>query len=249
MLEIKNLSKIYTPHDDSQIPAIQNVTVSINKGEFVAFVGPSGCGKTTLLKIVAGLLEPSLGEVILDGSIVDKPERKLGMIFQNLAIFPWLSVKDNIAFGLDMNGSAEDNKSKIEYYLNITKLKQFEKTYPKNLSGGMLQRLAIARTLANGSEVLLMDEPFGSLDAQTRSHMHDFLADLHTKERTTILLVTHDIEEALFLADRVFLFTERPAQIKATFDVPFAHPREHELKFAGDFFELKREITNSFEKP
>lgn len=243
MLEIKNISKTYD-NNGQLIETIKDFSLTIDEHKFIVLVGPSGCGKTTLLKIVAGLLEPSAGEVVLDGKKILEPDKERGMIFQSFSLFPWLTVKDNISFGLDLQNLSRKQKDKIvQHYLQIVGLSDFADAYPKNLSGGMQQRLAIARTLANNPKVLLMDEPFGSLDSQTRSKMQEFLTGLWEKDRKTILFVTHDVEEAIFLADTVYLMSQRPTEIKQVFNVPFVRPRLHELKYSQEFFELEKEIA------
>ncbi len=247
MLKISNISKTYD-NNGQLIEAVKDVSLTIEDRQFVALVGPSGCGKTTLLKIIAGLVEASSGEVILDGKKILEPDKERGMIFQGFSLFPWLTIKENIAFGLNLQSlSAQKKKTIIQQYLSITGLSDFANAYPKNLSGGMQQRLAIARTLANDPKVLLMDEPFGSLDSQTRSRMQEFLTKLWEDDRKTILFVTHDVEEAIFLADTVYLLSQRPAQIKQVFKVPFDRPRLHELKYSQEFFKLEKEIAKQLE--
>lgn len=247
MLEIKNISKTYD-NNRQLIETIKDFSLTIDEYKFIALVSPSGCGKTTLLKIVAGLLEPSAGEVILDGKKILEPDKERGMIFQSFSLFPWLTVKGNISFGLDLQSISEKQKDEIvQHYLQIVGLSDFANAYPKNLSGGMQQRLAIARTLANNPKVLLMDEPFGSLDSQTRSKMQEFLTDLWERDRKTILFVTHDVEEAIFLADTVYLLSQRPTETKQVFNVPFVRPRLHELKYSQEFFELEKEIAQKLD--
>ncbi len=247
MLKIDNITKTYD-NNGQLIEAVNEISLEIKDRRFIAFVGPSGCGKTTLLKIIAGLLEPSTGEVILDGKKILEPSKERGMIFQNFSLFPWLTVHENISFGLNLQNLLGQKKSEIiEHYLSITGLADFANAYPKNLSGGMQQRLAIARTLANNPKVLLMDEPFGSLDSQTRSRMQEFLTKLWESDKKTILFVTHDVEEAIFLADEVYLLSQRPARIKQVFKVPFDRPRLHELKYSQEFFELEKEIAKQLE--
>ncbi|MBI4812556.1 ABC transporter ATP-binding protein [Candidatus Falkowbacteria bacterium] len=247
MLEVKNLSKIYD-NNGKATEVLKDLNFEISDKRFVVFVGPSGCGKTTLLKIIAGLLEPTNGEAILDKKVISEPNEERGMVFQNFTLFPWLTVKENINFGLKIRNIDEKEKNKIiEHYLRVTDLSNFADFYPKNLSGGMQQRVAIARTLANNPKILLMDEPFGSLDSQTRSAMQEFLTKLWESEQKTILFVTHDVEEAIFLADKVILLMTRPAKIKKEYDVNFPRPRLHNLKFSEEFFKLEREVTKDLE--
>jgi len=231
VIVVDKVSKVY-PSDRGPVHAIDRFSMKVREGDFVAIVGPSGCGKTTFLKIVAGLLESTSGEVILDRKKILGPSKDRGMIFQGLSLFPWLTVRENISFGLNLqNLPSQKKKEVIQHYLSITGLSDFADVYPKNLSGGMQQRIAIARTLANNPKILLMDEPFGSLDSQTRSKMQEFLTELWGVNKKTILFVTHDVEEAIFLADTVYLLSQRPAQIKQIFKVPFSRPRPHELKY------------------
>ena len=247
MLNLKHISKIFdsNPHT---VQVISNLTLSISEGEFVALVGPSGCGKTTLLKMVAGLVSPTLGEIALDGKPVAKPGSERGMVFQDFSLFPWLTARENIAFGLSERGVHKQTKEKIvNHYLRITKLEKFASFYPRNLSGGMQQRVAIARVLANNPKILLMDEPFGSLDAQSRARMQEFLTALWKKEHKTILFVTHDVGEAIFLADTVYIATARPLQIKQKIAIPFARPRSRALKQSRDFFECETRVARELE--
>ena len=214
MLEVKNLSKTYEANG-RRTEAIDSLSLMVQDKQFVALVGPSGCGKTTFLKIAAGLLEPTSGEVLLDNKKIIGPGQDRGMIFQNFTLFPWLTVRENIGFGATLGKVAQEEKNKIvEHYLHNTGLKEFADFYPKDLSGGMQQRAAIGRTLANNPKVLLMDEPFGSLDAQTRSQMQEFLTKLWESDHKTIVFVTHDVNEAIFLADKVYVLSKRPMKIK-----------------------------------
>ena len=248
MLEIKNISKIYDS-GRQQIEAISNLSFKVGEKQFIALVGPSGCGKTTLLKIVAGLLTSTSGEVLLDRKKILGPEKERGLIFQNFNLFPWLTVRENISFGLDLQQLENAKKKEIvEHYLQITGLLDFSEFYPKNLSGGMQQRVAIARTLANDPKILLMDEPFGSLDSQTRSQMQEFLIKIWEIEQKTILFVTHNINEAIFLADKIYVLTKRPMLIKRMFKVPFPRPRTNALKRTKDFFEFEGKISQELER-
>ena len=246
MLDI-NISKTHKD-DIKTVETIRNVKLKTVGGEFIALVGPSGCGKTTLLKCIAGIIKPTRGEVVIDGQITTKPNKDIGMVFQEFSLFPWLTIRENIEFGLKIKNTSLKERNKIvRHYLDITGLKEFANTYPKSLSGGMKQRVAIARTLANNPKVVLMDEPFGSLDTQTRSKMQEFLIRLWEDNRKTILFVTHDIKEAIFLADVVYLLSPRPAKIKQAFKVPFNRPRLHKLKYSQEFFEFEKKITKALE--
>ncbi len=247
MLELNNVSKTYT-QNSQQVEAVKNLNLSVKEREFIALVGPSGCGKTTLLKIIAGLVCASSGEIILDGKKILNPGKDRGLVFQQFTLFPWLTVRENISFGLDLQKLDSKKKTEIvNHYLGVTGLQDFAEFYPKNLSGGMQQRVAIARTLANSPKILLMDEPFGSLDSQTRSQMQEFLTKLWESERHTILFITHDVGEAAFLADTVYVLSKRPMEIKNTFSVPFARPRIHTLKHTKEFFDFENRITRELE--
>lgn len=247
MLELKHVAKKYQT-SGKIVDVIKDLSFETQDATFVAFVGPTGCGKTTLLKIIAGLIEPSNGDVLVDGDKTTGPGADRGMIFQDFTLFPWLTVRDNIGFGLDLRGTRQSEKNKkVEYYLKITGLTDFADFYPKDLSGGMQQRVAIARTLANDPKILLMDEPFAALDARTRSQMQDFLIDLWERDKKTVIFVTHDVSEAAFLADKICVLSKRPMKIRKTFDVPFARRRTHELKHNPDFFAFCSKVSKELE--
>jgi len=247
MLKVTNVSKVYT-NESRRVKAIEDLALSIKEGEFVAMVGPSGCGKTTFLKVIAGLISASHGEVLFDGVKIIGPGKERGMVFQGFTLFPWLTVRENIGFGLEMQKLSRKKKNEItNHYLAITGLKDFSNAYPKSLSGGMQQRVAIARTLANNPKILLMDEPFGSLDSQTRSQMQEFLTKLWETEHKTILFITHDVREAIFLADKVYVLSERPMHIKKVFTVPFSRPRKRALKRSKEFFEFEGKVELALE--
>jgi len=199
----------------------------VYEGEFVSLIGPSGCGKSTFLYMVAGFEQPTRGRILLDGESITKPSPNRGIVFQEYILFPWRTVENNICFGMEIRGvPKEKRKEKFEYLLDLIGLRGFEKSYPHTLSGGMQQRVAIARALAYEPEVLLMDEPFGALDAQTKRRMvSDFLKIWETTQKT-VLFVTHSVQEALALADRVFLFSARPATIKEMMEVKIPRPRD-----------------------
>jgi len=247
MLEITNISKTYD-NDGKRTEAVKDFSLSLNEHKFIGLVGPSGCGKTTLLKIIAGLIPASSGHVILDGQKILSPGKDRGLVFQQFTLFPWLTVKENISFGLDLQKLESKKKTEIvNHYLGVTGLQDFAEFYPKDLSGGMQQRVAIARTLANNPKILLMDEPFGSLDSQTRSQMQELLTKLWETEHKTILFITHDVGEAAFLADVVYVLSKRPMEIKNKFDVPFARPRIRTLKNTKEFFEFENKIAQELE--
>jgi len=239
-LHIHNVSKIY-PADGHEVLAIDTIDLKIENKEFATLLGPSGCGKSTLLRIVAGLAKPTGGVVRLDGNVIRGPGQDRGMVFQSYTLFPWLSVKENIQFGLEISGLPKRRQEHIaQEFIEKVGLKGFENTYPKGLSGGMKQRVAIARALANNPSILLLDEPFGALDAQTRSLMQEILTQVWEDLHKTILFVTHDVEEAIFLSDRVFIMTARPGKIKAEIDIPLGRPRSYEVKATESFLNLKK---------
>lgn len=211
----------------AQVIALDNVSLEIADKEFVCFLGPSGCGKTTLLRIVSGLDLPDSGEVFVDEEKILSPGPKRGMVFQEYSLFPWKSVLDNVLFGPKMRGVKKKEASEeAEKYLELVGLQQFRNSYPHELSGGMKQRVAIARALANEPEVLLMDEPFGALDAQTRNALQHELLSIWQKNNTTILFVTHSVDEAVFLADKIVIMTARPGRIKEVIDVNIPRLRD-----------------------
>jgi ABC-type nitrate/sulfonate/bicarbonate transport system ATPase subunit len=224
--------------------ALQATDLDVAQNDFVTILGPSGCGKSTLLRIVAGLDVPTAGEVRLDGQRIVGPGADRGMVFQSYTLFPWLSVLDNVCFGLRERGLARAEQLDAAHgYLAKVGLKGFENHYPKQLSGGMQQRTAIARALANQPRMLLMDEPFGALDHQTRELMQELLLGIWEAERTTVLFVTHDIDEAVFMGSRVAVMSARPGRIKLDRAVPLAHPRHYSVKTTPAFAELKAELT------
>ncbi len=240
-LIIDNVSKIFSDKGQ-QVTALQNTSFTVSQNEFITILGPSGCGKSTILKIIAGLEEPSSGKVLLDGREIKGPGSDRGMVFQSYTLFPWLTVQENIEFGLDVAG-----KSKAEWqdtachYLEKIGLTGFEKAYPSNLSGGMKQRVAIARALANDPQVLLMDEPFGALDAQTRTVMQELLLTVWEESHKTILFVTHDVDEAIFMGDTIYVMTARPGKIKARLEVPLLRSRTYDMKLTDSFVDLKKQ--------
>ena len=240
-LHIDKVFKTYRSRD-SEVVAIENVSLQINNKEFATILGPSGCGKSTLLRIVAGLTKPTQGVVRLDGQAISGPGQDRGMVFQSYTLFPWLTVKENIQFGLEISGLPKTKQEEIgQEFVEKVGLKGFEGTYPKGLSGGMKQRVAIARAMANNPAILLLDEPFGALDAQTRALMQELLTQVWEELHKTILFVTHDVEEAIFLSDRVFVMTARPGRIKAEIDIPLERPRSYELKSTEAFLDLKKQ--------
>lgn len=244
-LEVRSLCKTF-PHRGKPVSVLENINLHIDSNEFVCIVGASGCGKSTLLNIIAGLVPPSAGQVLVDGEAVPGPGADRGMVFQSYTLFPWLTVAENIAFGLKLRHlSRSDIKQRVGYYLEVVGLSQFAKAYPKQLSGGMKQRVAIARALANQPEVLLMDEPFGALDCQTKEQMQLFLLELWKQTHTTILMITHDLEEAVFLSQRIYVMGAHPGYIKQEFPVSLPEQRDLEMKLEPNFIQLKREIIHA----
>lgn len=226
--------------------ALQATDLDVAENDFVTILGPSGCGKSTLLRIVAGLDHPTAGEVRLDGRPVRGPGADRGMVFQSYTLFPWLSVLDNVCFGLRERGLARAQQVEIaQGFIAKVGLNGFEHHYPKQLSGGMQQRTALARALANGPRMLLMDEPFGALDHQTRELMQELLLGIWEAEAKTVLFVTHDIDEAVFIGSRVVLMSARPGRIKLDRPVPLPHPRHYSVKTAPEFSSLKAELTEA----
>ena len=244
-LVIDNVSRIF-PGARRRAPtrALEPTNLTIPDNDFVTIIGPSGCGKSTLLRLVAGLDQPTTGRILLNGIPVSEPGPDRGMVFQSYTLFPWLTVADNIAFGLREKGTPAHRRTAIvrEWLVRID-LVSFEHHYPKQLSGGMQQRTAIARALANDPAILLLDEPFGALDNQTRALMQELLLDIWERERKTVLFVTHDIEEAIFLASRVVVMTARPGRIKADVRIDLPHPRRYTIKTSPEFSALKARLT------
>ena len=227
-----------------QTLALQATDLEVAENDFVTILGPSGCGKSTLLRIVAGLDQPTAGEVQLDGRRIEGPGADRGMVFQSYTLFPWLSVRDNVCFGLRERGMARTEQLETaNAFLAKVGLRGFEHHYPKQLSGGMQQRTAIARALANGPRMLLMDEPFGALDHQTRELMQELLLGIWEAEKKTVLFVTHDIDEAVFMGSRVVVMSARPGRIKLDRCVDLPHPRHYSVKTTPAFTELKAELT------
>lgn len=225
----------------SRLTALDNINITVRAQEFVALLGPSGCGKSTLLRIIGGLARPTRGRVIVDGTEVNGPGPDRGMVFQSYTLFPWLTVQGNIEFGLREKGmSAPERNLAARRYIDLVGLRGFENAFPKALSGGMKQRVAIARALANDPEVLLLDEPFGALDTQTRSLMQELLLEVWEQFHKTIVFVTHDVEEAIFMADRVVIMTARPGRVKETIEVDLPRPRDYRVKTEESFLNYKR---------
>ena len=226
-LEVDRVSKRFGGDADEGTEALRDVSLNVAEGEFVCLLGPSGCGKTTLLRIIAGLESPTGGEVRVDGVPVTGPTPRLGMIFQDYSLYPWRRVIDNIAFGLELAGVEKAERlARAGEYLDLVGLGGFANSFPYELSGGMRQRVAVARALATDPAVVLMDEPFGALDAQTRNAMQRELLEIWTKTRKTVLFVTHSVDEAVFLADRIVVLSPRPGRVREIVEVREPRPRD-----------------------
>jgi ABC-type nitrate/sulfonate/bicarbonate transport system ATPase subunit len=245
LLDVRGVERRFAGASGSTL-ALQATDLAVAENEFLTILGPSGCGKSTLLRIVAGLDHPTAGEVRLDGHRIDGPGADRGMVFQSYTLFPWLSVLDNVCFGLRERGLPRTEQVDVARgFLDKVGLRGFERHYPKQLSGGMQQRTALARALANRPRMLLMDEPFGALDHQTRELMQELLLGIWEAERTTVLFVTHDIDEAVFVGSRVAVMSARPGRIKLDRPVPLPHPRHYAMKTTPEFVALKAELTEA----
>lgn len=242
-LVIKDLNKSFIVNKE-KVNILNNINLDIKRGEFICIVGHSGCGKSTLLKIIAGLLQSDTGYVKLDGKIIKEPDIDRGMVFQEHRLFPWLTIKDNVSLGLSKLSNKEIETITLEH-LELVQLKEFKDAYPHQLSGGMSQRAAIARGLVNSPKILLLDEPFGALDALTRIQMQQEVLRIWEKEKTTMILVTHDIDEAIYLADRIVVMSSRPGKIEEILPVQIPRPRD---RSTPEFAQLKKKIYKHFFK-
>ncbi|WP_044874839.1 ABC transporter ATP-binding protein [Pseudomonas sp. LFM046] len=242
-MRVEQVSLRYNTPDGQTFTALENVSLSVPDQQFAVLVGPSGCGKSSLLYLTAGLSQPTSGNIYVGGQRVEGPGPDRGMVFQSYTLFPWLSVRQNIEFGLKRKGMPVAERDEIvNFYLNEVGLTQFADRFPKQLSGGMMQRVAIARALANDPQILLMDEPFGALDSQTRMQMQQLLLRVWEHSKKTVVFVTHDIDEAILLGDRVYVMGARPGRIKREMDVPMPRPRDMDMVMDRQFIEMKREI-------
>ena len=241
-VKIDNVKKIFNTRNGEMV-ALNGVSLDIMENESICVVGPSGCGKSTLLNIIAGLLEPTSGKVYCDGKEVVGTGTERGVVFQQYALFPWMTVKKNVMFGLNLKGIKGQEAEQIAMkYIKMVQLEDFLNHYPKELSGGMKQRVAIARAYAVNPSVLLMDEPFGALDAQTRTQLQSELLETWEKERKTCFFITHDVDEAIILAQKVIIMSARPGRIKEIVDINIPYPRTQETKMTSEFLELKNRI-------
>jgi NitT/TauT family transport system ATP-binding protein len=246
LLRLQDLSITYRSSRGSH-PVVCDVSLVIHSGDFAALVGQSGCGKTTLLRIVAGLENPTTGKVLIDDVQIDRPNPKLGMIFQDYSLYPWRTVNENIVFGLELRGVGKEEKEKVaQEYLELAGLAGFGTSYPYELSGGMRQRVAVVRALAVNPSVLLMDEPFGALDAQTRNRLQHDLLEIWDKTKKTILFVTHSVDEAVFLADRVVVLTPRPGHVCEVLPIEVERPRD---RTSVDFAKIRRYVLDLINQP
>lgn len=245
---IKDVTKSYKTKNGLFL-ALDTVNLSVEKNEFICVVGPSGCGKTTLLSMIAGLTEPSTGEIMVAGEPVTGPGNGKGVVFQQYALYPWLTVLDNVAFGLKMKKITKEKRYEIaRKYIAIVGLDKFTNSYPKELSGGMKQRVALARAYAADPDVLLMDEPFGALDAQTRAQLQENLLQTWQQEKKTCFFITHDVDEAVLLATRIVIMSAGPGRIKEIMDVKLPYPRNQETKLSKEYNDLKNLIWNKVYK-
>jgi len=243
-VEVKDFALSYDTLD-GPVEAVTSATIHVNPGEFVSIIGPSGCGKSTLLNAVAGFLKPTSGVVTVDDEPVKGPSAERGMVFQQYSLFPWKTVRENVEFGLKMKHVDKSSRERAaRTLLGITGLLAFENQYPDRLSGGMKQRVGIVRALATGPKVLLLDEPFGALDAQTRVIMQQILTNMWQRLKISVLFVTHDIDEAIFLSDRVYCMTARPGSIKAEIAIPLERPRQQSMMMSSEFLGLRRGLMS-----
>ena len=239
-IHISKVNKVFST-GGREVVALKDINLDVSPGEFICLLGPSGCGKSTLLNAIAGFSPPTAGSIIVDGSAVQTPGPDRGMVFQEYALFPWMTVEKNIAFGLEIKKQPKARiKEKVSELLEMLKLQDFRDRYPKDLSGGMRQRVAIARVLALDSPILLMDEPFGALDSLTRRNLQDELLRIWTEFRKTVIFVTHSIEESIYLADRIVVMTYRPGTIKRDVSVAIPRPRDPS---SVEFNDLKKELA------
>ncbi len=245
-IEVRNLAMTFESDDGTKVNALAPTDLEIEPGQFVAIVGPSGCGKSTLLNILAGFLEPSEGEASIGKVPVSGPSIDHGVVFQDYALFPWLTVLENVSFGLKSQGIGRSERNEISmHFLDVVSLRDFADKRPRELSGGMKQRVAIARTFATNPSVILMDEPFGALDALTRRFLQQQLLKIWSESRKTVLFITHSVQEAVFLADRIIVMTARPGRIKSDFLIDLEHPRD----FSSDAFrKIEKSVFDSLDE-
>ena len=241
-LTLENVSKSFAKVETDEVThALDNVSVTMESGEFISLVGPSGCGKSTILRLVAGLIVPTLGKVAVNGKEIEGPSPNRGMVFQKPTLFPWLTVEDNIAFSLDVQGKLKGNEDKVQRMINVIGLDKFKNDYPGQLSGGMAQRVALVRSLINQPEILLLDEPLGALDAFTRMHMQDEILSIWSESKQLALMVTHDVDEAIYMGTRVLVMDANPGRIIADIKIDESYPRD---RSSASFVEYRNDILN-----
>lgn len=241
-LTLENVSKVFARVESDEVThALQDVSVTMKSGEFVSLVGPSGCGKSTILRLVAGLIPPTLGRVAVNGEEIEGPSPERGLVFQNPTLFPWLTVEKNISFSLDMRGAKSDKAGRVERMLSMIGLERFRNDYPAQLSGGMAQRVALVRTLINEPEILLLDEPLGALDEFTRMNMQDEILNIWSQRKQLALMVTHSIDEAVYMGTRVLVMESNPGRIVADIRINEDFPRD---RSSASFVEYRNEILN-----
>lgn len=246
VVNLENVTVRFGSNPTTQVTALENLNLEIADHQFAVIVGPSGCGKSSCMDLVAGLNQASDGRVVVDGNTIEKPGSDRGMVPQSYSLFPWLTVQKNVEFGLSLSGvSKAERQERAAHYVEAVGLTRFRNSYPSQLSGGMKQRVAIARALAVNPEVLLMDEPFGALDSQTRAVMQELLLKIWQEERKTVLFITHDIDEAIFLGDVVYVMSARPGRIMDTIKVEIERPRDYTVTTSPDFIEIKKRIMSS----
>ena len=249
ILEVKDLYKTFDSQQ-GEVTALKNINFKTHRREFVCVIGPSGCGKSTLIRILAGLETPSSGQVLLDGEPKSEPGPDRGMVFQGYTLFPWLTIKKNVMFGLQMEGKSKSTaESEALQWIELVGLSKFSDAYPHQLSGGMKQRVAIARALANQPRILLMDEPFGALDAQTRFKMQTNLIDIWKNIDITVLFITHDLDEAIYLADRILVLKAHPGEVQELIEVPVPRPRSPEQFLSPEFLATKKRLEELIHPP
>ncbi|TDC50365.1 ABC transporter ATP-binding protein [Jiangella ureilytica] len=249
MISIQSVTKVYQS-SRGEVTSLDDVSLDVDRGEFVTLVGPSGCGKSTMLNLVAGLLEPTSGRILVDGAPVAGPGPDRGVIFQQYALFPWLTARKNVEFGLRLQGlNKRERRERAQHYLELVGLGRFGSALPKELSGGMKQRCAIARAYAVNPSLLLMDEPFGALDALTRVQMQDDLLATWQQERRTVLFITHDVDEAVYLAGRVVVMSPHPGRISDIVDVPLPYPRTEDMRLSPQFAQIRGRVWRGVHHP
>lgn len=242
-LEIKNIKKKFEDHKGNENQVINNVSLQVFNNEFLVILGPGRCGKSVLLNMIAGLLPVEEGEILLDGKPIKGPDPKIGMVFQKTGLMPWMTVMENVEFGLKMRGvEKKERRERAQHFINMVSLNGFEKHYPYQLSGGMKQRVGIARAYTDDAEILILDEPFGQLDAQTRYNMQQEIVEIAAREKRTIVFVTNNIEEAVKVGDRIVLFTKCPAQVKEVYSVNMPKPRD---EISREFLEMRKLISEN----